>query len=223
MYYAASLKSNPAVHCLGVARSANVAGPYNDSSSQPWICPEAEGGAIDAAGYLDDDGTRYVVYKIDGPAANGGGYCANQNNRPSTPILLQQTASDGYAKIGNPIQLLDNNGEADRYQTEAPSILKGSDGTYFLFFSTGCYDDNSYTTSYVTSTTGIKGPYGNRQVLMQQGDFGQFGPGGADISFNIVDGGEIVYHSLKADNNISQGRVLNTGTISLSGRTARLN
>lgn len=223
MYYAASLKSNNAIHCLGVARSGNVAGPYNDSSSQPWICPEAEGGAIDASGYLDDDGKRYVIYKIDGPAANGGGYCASTNNRPSTPILLQQTQSDGYAKIGRPITLLDNNGEADRYQVEAPSILKGSDGTYFLFFSTGCYHDNSYTTSYVTSTTGVKGPYGDRQILLKRGDYGQFGPGGADISYNMVDGGEIVYHSLKADNSIRQGRVMNTGTITLEGRRARLN
>lgn len=220
MYYAAALKSNSEVHCLGLARSTNIAGPYNDSSSEPWICPEAQGGAIDAAGFLDSDGTRYVVYKVDGPAATGGGYCVNTMNKPSTPIILQQTKSDGYTKVGAPITLLNNNGVADRYQTEAPSILKSSDGTYFLFFSTGCYDDNSYTTSYVTSTAGVKGPYSDRQVLLKQGDFGDFGPGGADISFN---GGQIVYHSLKANNSLSQGRVLNTGTITLNGRTARLN
>lgn len=221
MYYSPALSSNGAIHCIGLARSANIAGPYNDSSSEPWICPQEQGGAIDAAGFLDDDGKRYVLYKIDGPAAANGGYCASPANTPRTPIMIQRTEADGYTKVGDPVQIYDNNGVDDRYQTEAPSLLKGSDGTYFLFFSTGCYDDNSYTTSYATSTSGILGPYEDRQVLLRSGDFDQSGPGGMDIA---ADGsGRAVYHSLKADNDISQGRVMNTATVSLSGRRASVN
>lgn len=66
MYYSPALKSNTGIHCIGLARGLKVEGPYNDSSTAPLICPEAEGGAIDASGYLDDDNKRYVVYKIDG-------------------------------------------------------------------------------------------------------------------------------------------------------------
>ncbi|KAF7191601.1 Extracellular endo-alpha-(1-_5)-L-arabinanase 1 [Pseudocercospora fuligena] len=221
MYYSPALSSNGGIHCIGLARSANIAGPYNDSSTEPWICPQEQGGAIDAAGFLDDDGKRYVLYKVDGPAAANGGYCANHANTPSTPIMIQPTQSDGYTKIGDPVEIYNNNGVDDRYQTEAPSLIKGSDGTYFLFFSTGCYDDNSYTTSYATSTNGIFGPYEDRQILLKNGDYDQFGPGGMDIA---LDGsGRAVYHSLKADNDISQGRVMNTAIISLSGRSASIN
>lgn len=217
MYYSPALQSNSGIHCIGVARSANVAGPYHDSSSEPWVCPEEAGGAIDAAGFLDSDNTRYVIYKIDGPAANHGGYCASPNNIvTNTSLMLQQTESDGYTKVGNPVSIWNNQGIDDHYQTEAPALVKSSDGTYFLFYSTGCYTDSSYTTKYVTSTSGIFGPYGNPQVLLQDGDFGQFGPGGADVSHV---GRQMVYHSLK-NNDISQGRVLNTAMLTLQGQSA---
>ncbi|KAF2170694.1 glycoside hydrolase family 43 protein [Zasmidium cellare ATCC 36951] len=220
MYYSPALQSNGGIHCVGVARSANIAGPYNDSSSEPWVCPQEAGGAIDAAGFLDSDNTRYVLYKIDGPAVNNGGYCASQDNIvTNTSLMLQQTQSDGYTKVGSPVSIWNNQGVEDHYQAEAPSLLKSDDGTYFLFYSTGCYTDGSYTTKYVTSTSGIFGPYGNPQLLLKDGDFGQFGPGGADIT---LAGGQMVYHSLK-NNDIAQGRVMNTATLTLEGQSARIN
>jgi beta-xylosidase len=222
MYYSPALASNPAVHCIGVARSRTVAGPYNDSSTAPWICPEAEGGAIDAAGFRDPgDGARYVVYKVDGPAAAGGGFCANAANRPRTPIMLQATAADGYTKLGAPVQLLDNEGEADSFQTEAPSLLRSDEGVYFLFFSTGCYDHDSYATRYVTSVDGVAGPYGERRTLLATGDFGHWGPGGADVD-DVEGSGRTVYHSLKVQGTVAQGRVMNTAMVTLSGRTATI-
>lgn len=189
MYYAAALQSNAGIHCLGLARSRNIQGPYNDSSSQPWICPQSAGGAIDPAGFLDDNNNRYVAYKIDGPAVTNGGYCNSPNNPPSynTSIMLQQTTNDGYTKIGTPRVLYNNAGVSDKYNIEAPAIVKNG-GWYFLFFSSGCTSDNSYTTSYVTSQS-IWGPYSQRTVLIKTGDYGQFGPGGADISLT---GGQMV-------------------------------
>ena len=134
MYYSPALQSNDAVHCIGLARSANMEGPYNDSSTAPLICPEADGGAIDASGYLDDDNKRYIVYKIDGPAAN----------KTSTPLLLQHVENDGYTLVGSPTVLYDNQGESDDNNVEAPVIVKGSDGTYFLFFSSNLTFDNRW-------------------------------------------------------------------------------
>ena len=221
MYYSPALQSNDGIHCLGLARSASVEGPYNDSSTAPFICPEEDGGAIDASGFHDDDNCRYIVYKIDGPAANSGGYCASPDT-PSfnTSLMLQKVKNDGYTTVGGPVVLYNNQGVDDKYNIEAPIIVKGDDGTYFLFFSSGCFGDNSYTTSYVTSTTGISGPYGNRQVLLQTGDFGLFAPGGADIDQAT---GDMVFHSFTQSNDLEDGRVLDTGTVSFSGQSASVN
>lgn len=212
MYYSPALQSNGKYHCIGVARSLTIEGPYNDSSTEPWVCPEEAGGAIDAAGFLDpDSNSRFVLYKIDGPAANNGGYCSSTSNIvTNTSIMIQQTESDGYTKVGSPVSIWNNQGVEDHYQTEAPTLVK-SNGVYFLFYSTGCYDDNSYTTKYVTSSN-VLGPYGNPQVLLKDGDFGLSGPGGADIT---PTGGQMVFHSLK-NGNIANGRVLNTATLTFS-------
>ena len=132
--------------------------------------------------------------------------------------MLQQVQQDGYTKIGGPVEIWNNRGDVDHYQTEAPIFVKGDDGTYFLFYSTGCYTDSSYTTSYVTSRS-ISGQYGNPQVLLKNGDYGLFGPGGADITLS---GGQMVFHSL-INNDINQGRAMSTATLTLSGGQAMLN
>ncbi|KAK3697623.1 hypothetical protein LTR37_017361 [Vermiconidia calcicola] len=204
MYYSPALQSNDAIHCIGLARSQQEAG-----------------GAIDASGYLDDDNKRYIVYKIDGPAANNGGYCNSPDNPPSlnTSLMLQRVKHDAATTIGGPVVLYNNQGIEDSYNVEAPTVVKSKDGTYFLFFSFGCYSDNSYATSYVTSTHGIAGPYGKRKNLLQTGDFGLFAPGGADIDEKS---GNVVFHSSKTSGTIDDGRVLNTAKILLKGRSASL-
>jgi beta-xylosidase len=59
MYHSAALKSNPRLHCLGVASASTVTGPYAPIGSEPWACPTDQGGAIDPAGYYDPkDNTR---------------------------------------------------------------------------------------------------------------------------------------------------------------------
>ena len=219
MYYSPELQSNNAVHCVGLARSATVTGPYNDSSTYSFICPEDAGGAIDPAGFLDTDNSRYIVYKIDGPAANSGGYCAGvQLTSQNTSLMLQQVDNDGYTLIGSPVVLYDNAGESDGFNIEAPSLVKSSDGVYFLFFSSGCYTDNSYAESYVTATS-VSGPYGNRQALLQTGDYGLYAPGGLDIDGAT---GDVVFHSDSVSAN-SGTRWLSTDTVTLGGTNASVN
>lgn len=48
------------------------------------ICPLSQGGAIDASGY-DDNGQRYVVYKVDGNSIGHGGACGNDGRQPLAP------------------------------------------------------------------------------------------------------------------------------------------
>lgn len=55
MYYSASTVDNPAQHCIGAATSETITGPYVPFGDGPLICPASEGGAIDAATYLEGE------------------------------------------------------------------------------------------------------------------------------------------------------------------------
>lgn len=136
----------------------------------------------------------------------------------NTSIMLQEVASDGYTTISGPVVLYNNNnGVKDRYNIEAPTIFRSHEGINFLFFNSECYCDNSYTINYVTSTAGVLGPYSNRKVFLETGDFGLFGPGGLDIDQET---GDAVFHSLKSNNTVNDGRVLSTARVKFEGRLA---
>jgi beta-xylosidase len=192
MYYTAALKSHPNLHCLSFATANTLADVFVDRSSAPWICPTAQGGAIDIAGFTDENngGKRWVVYKVDGNAIGHGGSCGN-TVAPivPTPILLQQVSGDGHTKIGSPIQILTNIAVDGPY-VEAPSLTRMG-GKYVLFFSSQCYQTSGYDVKYAVADA-ITGPYTRMGKLLQTGDFGLVAPGGLDISIN---GDKAVWHA----------------------------
>lgn len=166
-------------HCVGVSRSATPEGPY-EPDAEPWNCDHDLGGSIDPAGFFDEaTGKMYVTYKIDGNALGNGGSCNNGippiNN---TPLMLQEVdAEDGSTKIGDAIEIM-GLVEADGPVIEAPNIVE-IDGTYVLFFSSGCYDGDGYSTKYAWADS-VTGPYTRAtETLLQSPDLGLRGPGGA--------------------------------------------
>lgn len=209
MYYTAALKSNTKLHCVSYATSKTAAGPYTDSSTQPWICPTGEGGAIDPAGYTNADGTRWVTYKIDGNAIGHGGECGN-TVAPivPTPLMLQQVAQDGRTKIGSPVQIL-TNGASDGAYIEAPTLTKLG-GKYVLFFSPQCFTTTKYKVEYATADS-IKGPYTRRGQLFATGTDGLVAPGALDIAIN---GDHAIWHG-----DFGSGRAAYTGILTLTGNT----
>ena len=215
MYYTAATKAHPRIHCLGFATSRKVDGPYVDRAKEPWICPLKQGGAIDPAGYINKDGTRWVVYKIDGNAIGHGGECGN-TKKPivPTPILLQQVnGKDGHTKIGGPIEIL-RNIPADGPYVEAPS-LSFLDGKYVLFFSPQCFAGPKYNVNYAVSSN-IRGPYKRSGPLFTTGGPLKLkAPGGLDISVN---GDHAVFHG-----DHGKGRATYTAILNLKGNkvTAR--
>jgi beta-xylosidase len=193
MYYSAALKSNPRLHCLGIASASTITGPYTPTGSEPWICPTDQGGAIDPAGYYDPkDNTRWVVYKVDANAIGRGGDCNNMVQPIlSTPIMLQQVSvEDGFTKIGLPTPLIVND-PTDGPYVEAPSLTKTPDGTYVLFYSSNCFLTPLYDVSYATSKN-INGPYKKFGGLMETGTYGLTAPGGLSIAIN---GDHAVFHA----------------------------
>ncbi|MCJ1398074.1 hypothetical protein MMC11_001271 [Xylographa trunciseda] len=204
LYYAATSAANTSSHCVGAATSDSVTGPYTPIA-KPIACPASQGGAIDAAGFADYDGSQYVVYKIDGNNIGNGGNC-NNGNAPivPTPIMLQQVSpSNGYSLIGSPIQILDRD-DADGPLVEAPSLVRVQDSSavggwmYVLFFSSNCYSSNEYDTSYAISTNGIFNggadyAKSSAPLLLTGSDNNQlYSPGGLDID---VDGVHVVFHA----------------------------
>ncbi|MCJ1476420.1 hypothetical protein MMC13_005086 [Lambiella insularis] len=216
MYYSAGYAKAVKHHCVGVATSKNVTGPYIPAAS-PLICPLSQGGAIDPDGFRDDDGSRYIVYKVDGNSLDN--FTATVN---PTPLMLQQVnETDGVTLIGTPQQLLDR-ARADGPLIEAPSLMKamdiaGNNTVHVLFFSSNLFTTSKYDVAYATSTTGLKGPYTrNPTPLLQTGDdHGRlFGPGGLDVG----SGGErVVFHSGYSGTSIT--RQLWTGQIAVNGTT----
>ena len=191
MYYADEILGNAAHHCVGVATSKNILGPYAPVDT-PFACPIDKGGAIDADGFQDIDGKRYVVYKVDGNSIGHGGECVN-SVAPivPTPIMLQAVAGDGITPFGGPSEILDRD-DFDGPLIEAPSLHRTDEGIYFLFFSSNCFSGPLYDTSYATATS-IYGPYRKSDLpLFITGDGPDMrGPGGSDI---VKDGSRVVLH-----------------------------
>ncbi|KAL2814364.1 glycosyl hydrolase [Aspergillus cavernicola] len=213
MYYSAAPREDDRRHCLGVATASAIEGPYSPIDS-PFACPLEQGGAIDAAGFRDDDGTFYVVYKVDGSALN-----TDENYHP-TPLVLQELESDGYTPVGDPVTLIDRD-DSDGPLIEAPSIVK-VDGTYYLFFSSHLFNSPDYDSKYATAPS-VMGPWTRVGRLLAPGDPSNVGPlsgpGGADIS---QDGTMLVFHANLNGQDPTEGRGLYATRVTLSDGEASL-
>ncbi|CEL08659.1 hypothetical protein ASPCAL11806 [Aspergillus calidoustus] len=199
MYFSA-IATSSGKHCIGTAKSTSVTGSYTGQET-PLACHTDEGGAIDASGFQDTDGTRYVVYKVDGNSLNGDG-----TTHP-TPIMLQRLASDGVTAEGDPVQILDRD-EADGPLVEAPSLLH-VDGTYYLSFSSNWYNSLNYDVSYATASA-VTGPYTKVQApdapLLVSGDGSDVGPLGGPGGADFLDVNRMVFHAFNDGESIGSGR-----------------
>ncbi|KAK0657751.1 glycosyl hydrolase [Cercophora newfieldiana] len=113
-------------HCIGVATSPNITGPYT-ARNHPFACPLSEGGAIDASGFFDQQSrSRWVVYKVDGSSKGTGGHCGN-GDPPGfdTPIMMQRVSSeDGITPLDVPVAILHRDADLDGPLVEAPSLIR---------------------------------------------------------------------------------------------------
>lgn len=203
---------------MGTAVSSSAIGPFVPHP-EPFVCPTDDGGAIDASAFMEADGTHYVLYKIDANANGNGGECGNTVDPIlSTPIMIQGVEADGFTKTGNATQILAN-AEEDGPLVEAPSMIHDGDGTYFLFYSSGCYTETSYTAKYATSgsPTGTFTRGTNNPVLKTGGIYGLSGPGGLDAAFDNV---HVAFHALSSAGD--GRRFLYTGSIHVDGKTVSM-
>ncbi len=133
--------------------------------------------------------------------------------------MIQPMEADGVTARGNPTQILDRS-DADGPLVEAPSLVRSSEGTYVLFFSSNCYNGPYYDTSYATASH-VMGPYtksGAPLFVTGSGPNGElYSPGGTDVT---ADGTKIVFH---ADQGTSAAtRQMYVGDITISGTTVTI-
>lgn len=170
--------------CIGVAVSSAPEGPFHSDSDKPFICQVGEGGSIDPASFVDEDGTHYVLWKNDGNS--GGG---------QTWLYIQKVSNDGLTLEGEPTRLVTADQVWEGPLVEAPTLWK-HDGKYYLFYSANAYNGIRYAVGYAVADK-ILGPYQkpNQPLLATSMQAGLAGPGGQDIVTDRVGQTWIVYHS----------------------------
>jgi len=209
MTYSAQLagSTNPVLHCVGVATSTSPKGPFNPVGDNWTVCPSTEGGAIDSSYFRDDDGTLYLVFKVDGNSMG-----------KDTPIRVRKVDQDGHTLLTDPVELI-RNGQYDGGVTEAPALIKAN-GVYFLTFSSNAYNTDLYDISYAYGNSLTAGMTKSTSPLLVTGNDGLGAPGGA-TTIRTADGStKMVFHGNKGGpGNAGADRLMYTGDITLSGNT----
>ena len=166
---------------VGAAHATDPLGPYQDRGG-PLV--EDPLGVIDPTFFEDDDGSRWLIYKIDG----------NSQGRP-TPIRAQRLTDDGLSLTGSAHDLLVNDSSTwEGGVIEAPWMVKRN-GTYYLFYSGNVYDSR-YRTG-VARASQLLGPYTKHGAPILANNATWVGPGhGSVVPVGADD--YFVYHAWRA-------------------------
>jgi arabinan endo-1,5-alpha-L-arabinosidase len=182
LMYMTARSKDPDLQCIGVARSTSPAGPFRPIGDEPLVCPEDDGGAIDAASYVEPDGKRYLLWKNDGN-------CCGKD----TWLHLQSLSADGLKLTGPPVRLIKQDQPWEGNLVEAPTLVRHG-SSYVLFYSANDYGGESYTTGYATASK-LEGPYEKAaEPLLTTAATGVTGPGGQDVVTDSAGKTHIVFH-----------------------------
>ncbi|WP_238154558.1 glycoside hydrolase family 43 protein [Ornithinimicrobium sufpigmenti] len=184
LYFTAT-NYQPTLQCIGTAVSTSPEGPFEVVGEGMLVCPEDEGGAIDAATFLDEDGTHYLLWKNDGN-------CCGLD----TWLHLAPLATDGLSLDGPATRLVKQDQEWEGNLVEAPTLVE-RDGTYVLLYSANDYGGAGYAVGYATADA-VTGPYTKdpEPLLASIGPSAEYvGPGGQDIVTGPDGQDYVVFHS----------------------------
>jgi beta-xylosidase len=217
MYFSATTNTagNGRFHCIGAASSPNIEGPYDSVSDSPLACPTNEGGAIDASAFRDANGTRFMLYKIDGNSIGNGGRCNNDvEPQRDTWLVLQQIASNGWTLVGEGKRIL-NRDPIDGPLIEGPSLVRYPGPKYVLHFSSNCYTDEHYSSSYAVADSLDGNFYKAKFPLLVTGTPRDvWGPGHADVDW---DGQHMAFHGYNSKKSVGGRRFMYVARLSWNG------
>ncbi len=131
--------------CISRATSASPAGPFVDDSTSAFICPTAQGGAIDPSIFVTAAGTPWLLWKADGDCCN-----------LPTHIYSQQLSSDGLSIAGPPYELIGATQPWEGGLVEAPSMVQ-SGSTFWMFYSANLWGTPNYSIG-IAKCASVTGP-----------------------------------------------------------------
>jgi arabinan endo-1,5-alpha-L-arabinosidase len=158
------------IQCIGLATAPEPGGPFEPQGDGPFVCQQNRGGSIDAATFIDDDGTRYLLWKNDGNAAGG-----------RSAIHIQRLSADGLALEGEPVELISAGQAWEGILVEGPTLWQ-HEGRYYLFYSANDFASPRYAVGYAAAAEPL-GPYTKAEEPLLATDFEALviGPGGQDV------------------------------------------
>lgn len=170
--------------CIGRATSTSPTGPFVDRSSAPIVCQVPLGGDIDPSVVTDASGASSLLWKNDGNATGA-----------PVGVWEQPLAADGLSLTGSPTQLLGADQPWEHGIVEGPAMLADSKGGWWLFYSGGTWQSNTYDTgvAHCTTVTGPCSPASTNPLLVSTPT--AVSPGGFDT---FVDGSGKLWASYSA-------------------------
>jgi GH43 family beta-xylosidase len=168
-----------------VATADAPEGPFEIVGKEMLVCPEDEGGAIDASTFLDEDGTRYLLWKNDGN-------CCGLD----TWLTIAPLSEDGLSLAGEPTRLVKQDQPWEGNLVEAPTLVE-RDGTYVLMYSANDFGSEAYAIGYATADAPT-GPFtkADEPLFTTDASDGRYvGPGGQDVVTTPDGSDRLVFHS----------------------------
>jgi beta-xylosidase len=134
------------LECLGAAFATSPTGPFRDTSSAPLVCQAALGGDIDPSVVVPAPGRLALVWKNDGNATS-----------TSVSIWEQPLTPDGRSTTGTPVRLIGADQVWEHQIIEGPAMLADTKGGWWLFYSGGTWQSDTYDTGVAWCAT-VAGP-----------------------------------------------------------------
>ncbi len=187
LYYTARYRE-AGLQCISRAVSDRPEGPFQDDSSEPFICQTEIGGSIDPYPFVDQDGRAYLFWKNDG----------NCCGKP-TGLWVQQLSDDGLSLAGELVELIRKDQLWEHPLIENPAMVEDN-GNYYLFYSGNWWESHTYAVGYAVCES-VTGPCIKPQkqpIFDYEGKV--MGPGG-EAFFTDVEGNLwMAYHAWTAPN-----------------------
>jgi arabinan endo-1,5-alpha-L-arabinosidase len=183
--YPTTTNFEPTLQCIAVATADSPEGPFEVVGDGMLVCPEEEGGAIDASTFTDVDGSRYLLWKNDG---NCCGF--------DTWLYVAPLSDDGLTLAGSPTRLVKQDQAWEDHLVEAPTLVRHED-TYALMYSANDYGGEKYAIGYATADS-VTGPYtkGEEPLFTTDAGGGRYiGPGGQDVVVGPDGSERLAFHS----------------------------
>ncbi|WP_231554485.1 glycoside hydrolase family 43 protein [Arthrobacter sp. L77] len=186
--YFTSTNFEPTVQCIGVATATDPAGPFTVAGDAMLVCPEDEGGAIDASTFVTDEGLN-LVWKNDGN-------CCDKD----TWIQTAPLTADGLSLAGPTQKLIRQDLPWEGNLVEAPTVVP-RDGGYVLLYSSNDYGGRSYNVGQA-SAPALEGLWEKApEPFLTSDSFGgdrYIGPGGQDLAIAPDGQAYLLFHSWDA-------------------------